>query len=176
MSVSCVVCPAEALAVSVSLAPGGLSRPGDASCLSRTSPVWPTMWPTLEMLHSVPHLTMSLQLVPSNFNLTVAYLQSLMLIVAVLLAIGFATLVLIALFLCMVISFLPAADTPSNGTRLLCICLASMLFVFASPATAASEQLARGLQSLLDSLQQLNGTIHKVSDTRRAYGVFGGHD
>lgn len=120
------------------------------------------MFPSLEMLHSLPHLTMSLQSVPAQFNLTVAYLQSLTLIVAVLLAMGFTVLVLLALFLCMVISFVQPAIQPSARIRLVAVFAAIGLLIIARPVASGSDQCSQGLVTILDNLKELSTLIRQV--------------
>ena len=118
--------------------------------------------PFLEWLHRLPHLSMSLQPVSSEFNLTADYLQSLMLIVALLLAVGFTTLVLLALYLCMIISFIPPTIQPPTACRVMVISIACALFVLASPAATASQQCARGLHSLFEGLHKLAQLVQHV--------------
>ena len=85
--------------------------------------------PALATLHQAWHLSVGGHSVPSDFDVTVEYLQALMLLVAIFLSCGFALLVSLALYLCLVISFAQPAAWPSWRFRLVCIAVAVALVV-----------------------------------------------
>ena len=86
-------------------------------------------------VHTFPHITLSFQVLdqPITFDpSSTDYLQSLMMVVAIILALGFSVLVALALLLCAVISFAPPVLWPSWTYRLLTACVAGGLIAVAS--------------------------------------------
>ena len=115
-------------------------------------------------LHNVLHISMSMQVVDPTFELSSDYLQSLMMVVALVLALGFSMLILLALFLCMVISFAPPVTWPSWSFRLLVIsCAVSLVFV-TSHSLDGTASMQRGTAELSASVAQLQGILHNVSE------------
>lgn len=116
----------------------------------------------LQSLHSVWHLSLSLHPVSSEFDMTADYLQSLMLLVALVLAIGFAVLVGLALYLCVVISFASPVVWPSWSFRLLVSAVAVALVAVGSRSVEGSVAMADGLRTLTRSLEQLSATMRSM--------------
>lgn len=78
----------------------------------------PVAWPSVADLHGMTHFSLTLKPIVPDFNIdpqNAEYLQSLMILVALVLALGFSILVLLALFLCLVISCLQQAASRKTG-------------------------------------------------------------
>jgi hypothetical protein len=116
----------------------------------------------LRALHHVWHVSLSLQPVDNEFDLTSDYLQSLMMVVALVLALGFSILVLLALFLCLVISFAQPVLWPSWGYRLFVSAAAVTLMVVASKSVSGSLEIRGGITKLEDSIDQLRLLLSNV--------------
>ena len=91
--------------------------------------------------HALPHISMGLRAVDPDFDLTAEYMGSLMMIVALMLALGFAILVLLALYLCVVVSFAPPNPWPSNAFRLLVLATAATLVASSMQRRSSSSRL-----------------------------------
>jgi len=126
------------------------------------------MWPSTEALHSMFHVSLSLASVPSDFNLSSDYLQSLMMVVVLVLGLGFVVLVLLAVYLCLIVSFMQPTDMPSKSFRQLCITLAIAISVCAQISVMGNEQWEAGMASLLATFQQLHQLAAQVRQQAHA--------
>ena len=72
------------------------------------------------------------------------------------------TIECLALFLCMVISFVPPVIQPSNSWRMLVIITAVLLFVACSPTVDSNAQLTKGLSTLVVDLKALHRMVLEV--------------
>ena len=113
------------------------------------------MWPTQSALHSMIHFSISLGPISPDFDLEADYLQSLMILVALVLALGFGVLVLLALFLCLIISCVQPVNWPSTAARLLVIAVSCSLAISAGMSVTSNKQFASGLDILLNSTVEL---------------------
>ena len=132
----------------------------------------------LRVLHSAPHISLSFELVQPQFDLSVEYLQSLMMVVALALGIGFAVLVGLALLLCLVISFAPPVYWPSWFFRLFVAALALGLVGLASLSMEGTHDMQQGMDELLGAVDELSGVLGEVANRSadltapvRAYNV-----
>ena len=123
-------------------------------------------WPqdVLGWLHHLLHISMSLQVVAPQFELSVGYLQSLMMVVALVLAAGFTLLVLLALFLCMIISFAPPVVTPSWLFRCIVVSIAIALVVITSVSLHGTDDMRTGTVELVQSVTELQSILQNVTD------------
>ena len=92
------------------------------------------------------------------------YLGSLMILVALVLGVGFSILVLLALFLCLVITCMQPVNRPSNAMRLVVIAASCSLAISAGLAVTSNRSFASGLDQLLNSTAQL----HTLTSQARA--------
>jgi hypothetical protein len=115
-------------------------------------------------LDSVPHISLALQPVPPAFDLSVEYLQSLMMVVAIVLALGFSILVALAVLLCLIISFAPPLLWPSWPYRLVVVAGAVGLVVVAAHSVDGAENMQLGMTNLLGALDELRRTLTDVAD------------
>ena len=122
----------------------------------------------LEALHNFVHVSASLQPVPHEFDLTTDYLQSLMMAVAVALASGFAILMLLALFLCVVISFAPILVWPSWFYRTSVSALTLLFFVLAAKSMDGTADLRLGTRELRRSAASMGEILADVRDHSHA--------
>jgi len=122
------------------------------------------MWPSLEMLHGVFHISLSFQPVDSQFDLTEDYLQALMMIVAVVLGIGFSILVLLALWLCLIISYVEPLTWPPWTLRFAVMAVALAQAAIASKALEAHTSFHLGLDELLAGIGSLSSRLVAVGD------------
>jgi len=120
----------------------------------------------LRHLHNVFHVSLSLKPVPADFNLTTEYLQSLMMVVAGGLALGFSVLVVLALFLCLVISYAAPAFWPSWPYRLLVVATAVALIATSSESLNGSHQVQEGLDVLDGAISGLQVLLVDVASTQ----------
>ena len=114
--------------------------------------------------HALPHISMGLRAVDPDFDLTAEYMGSLMMIVALMLALGFAILVLLALYLCVVVSFAPPNPWPSNAFRLLVLATAATLVGVCWHAFGAETQWERGLADFLAALSTVEAAAAQAHD------------
>ena len=130
----------------------------------------------LAFLHHVIHISVSLQPVDPQFDLSNQYLQSLMMIVAMALAIGFSMLVSLALFLCVVISFAPPVMGPTWLFRLVVIVCAIALATVSSFSVQGSDSMAKGIHLLLEAIsslqEQLTGLVQRHMDMGGAISTY----
>jgi hypothetical protein len=85
-----------------------------------------------------------------------------MLFIAVMLGIGFGVLVLLALYLCMVISFVPPVIQPSNVCHILVLITAFFVFAASIPAAGSDADLSNGLSGLVSGLDKLHDLTAQV--------------
>ena len=116
----------------------------------------------LRHLHHVFHVSLSLKPVSADFNLTTEYLQSLMMIVAGGLALGFSVLVMLALFLCLVISYAAPSFWPSWPYRILVVATAVALVATASNSLNGSHHIEEGLDELDGAIRGLQAMLVDV--------------
>ena len=118
----------------------------------------------LRWTHGMPHVDMSFAPLSSpDFDLSVEYLQSLMMVVAMVLAIGFTILVGLALVLCAIISFAQPLVWPSWLYRLSIVALSIVLVVVANFSLDGTDQLHAGQARLLDALDATRALLLNVS-------------
>ena len=72
--------------------------------------------------------------------------------VALMLAIGFAVLVALAVFLCLIISFAPPLTGPSWALRLLVVAVALSVVVVSSSSVDGTDEVRAGQERLLDAI------------------------
>ena len=118
----------------------------------------------LRVLHSMPRISLSFAIVPPEFDLSVEYLQSLMMVVALALGSGFAVLVGLALLLCLVISFAPPVYWPSWFYRLFVAGLGVALVAVASLSMEGTHDMQQGMSELLSSVDELSGVLGEVAN------------
>ncbi len=92
------------------------------------------------------------------------YLGSLMILVALVLGLGFSILVLLALFLCLIITCMQPVNRPSNAMRLAVISASCFLAISAGLSVTSNRRFASGLDQLLNSTAQL----HTLTSQARA--------
>ena len=122
------------------------------------------MWPAdvFAMLHHVAHISLSLRPVKAEFDLSVDYLQSLMMVVALVLAIGFSLLVMLALFLCLIISFAPPIVWPTWTYRLTVVVCAISVVVVTAKSLNGTADMGRGTHELVDMVENLHNLTTQV--------------
>ena len=123
------------------------------------------MFPSLETLHTMVHFSLSLEPIPANFDIGPDYLQSLMILVALVLALGFSILVLLALYLCLVISCLQPVNYPSTVWRLLVMAIAIFLAICAGLSVDGNRQFAAGLDELVSRSGQIYTLTEQVGSS-----------
>ena len=121
-------------------------------------------WPAnvLAMLHHVVHISLSLHPVSPQFDLSVDYLQSLMMVVALMLAIGFSLLVLLALFLCLIISFAPPIVWPTWTYRVVVMTCAILVVVVTARSLDGTADMARGTLEIVGMVENLRNLTTEV--------------
>jgi len=122
-------------------------------------------------LHGVIHLTLSLQPVSPDFNLSPAYLQSLMMLVVLVLGIGFSMLVVLALFLCLVISFLPPVTSPPIVMRLAVIAAAFAMGATALKSMQGNHAYSHGMHELSSAVESLESILAEVDSAASTLGA-----
>ena len=127
------------------------------------------MWPAQADLHAMVHFDLALHTIPSVFDVGPEYLGSLMILVALVLGLGFSILVLLALFLCLIITCMQPVNRPSNATRLAVISASCFLAISAGLSVMSNQRFASGLDQLLNSTAQL----HTLTSQARATPLSG---
>ena len=122
------------------------------------------MWPAQADLHAMVHFDLALHTIPSVFDVDREYLGSLMILVALVLGLGFSILVLLALFLCLIITCMQPVNQPSNAMRLAVISASCFLAISAGLSVTSNRRFASGLDQLLNSTAQL----HTLTSQARA--------
>tara|TARA_B110001469_G_C9620593_1_gene309268 strand:- start:1179 stop:1832 length:654 start_codon:yes stop_codon:yes gene_type:complete len=97
------------------------------------------------------------------------YLGSLMILVALVLGLGFSILILLALFLCLIITCMQPVNRPSNAMRLAVISASCCLAISAGMSVTSNRRFASGLDQLLNSTTQL----HTLTSQARAMPLSG---
>jgi len=115
------------------------------------------------------HFSLSLSPIPADFDLDSEYIQSLMMLVALVLALGFSVLVLLALFLCLVISCMQPVNWPSTAARLTVIAVSCTLAISAGMSVTSNKRFASGLTALLNSTKQLEALSAQVWPAARQF-------
>ena len=92
-----------------------------------------------------------------------------MILVALVLGLGFSILVLLALFLCLIITCMQPVNRPSNATRLAVISASCFLAISAGLSVMSNQRFASGLDQLLNSTAQL----HTLTSQARATPLSG---
>jgi len=118
----------------------------------------------LHSLHNVWHVSLTLVKVDNRFDVSVDYLQTLMMIVALVLAGGFTVLVLLALYLCVVISFVPPVVWPPWWFRLTVAVLSIALVIVSSEGIDGSVYVTSGLDKFADALGMARELAQSVHD------------
>jgi len=127
------------------------------------------MWPTQADLHAMVHFDLTLHTIPSVFDVDSDYLGSLMILVALVLALGFTILVLLALFLCLIITWMQPVNRPSTAMRLTIISASCFLAISAGLSVTSNWGFASGLDQLLNSTAQLHTLTLQVGNATTAF-------
>ena len=110
----------------------------------------------LEAMHHFIHVSINLAPAGNEFDLSKEYMETRMMVVALVLVFGFSILVLLALFLCLVITFMPALLWPSWFYRMSIVALTLCVVIFASFSMDGTHDLTRGTNRLQEGI----GTGH----------------
>jgi len=127
------------------------------------------MWPAQADLHAMVHFDLALHTIPSVFDVDPEYLGSLMILVALVLGLGFSILVLLALFLCLIITCMQPVNRPSNATRLAVISASCFLAISAGLSVMSNQRFASGLDQLLNSTAQLHTLTSQVGKATASF-------
>jgi hypothetical protein len=127
------------------------------------------MWPAQADLHAMVHFDLALHTIPSVFDVDREYLGSLMILVALVLGLGFSILVLLALFLCLIITCMQPVNRPSNAMRLAVISASCFLAISAGLSVMSNRRFASGLDQLLNSTAQLHTLTSQVGNATATF-------
>ena len=125
------------------------------------------------LIHHFPHLSLTFpfsNLEPATFDLSSEYIQSLMMIVAIVLGAGFAILVALALLLCMIISFAQPLLWPSWPYRLTVIALAIAMVIVAAFSVEGSVRMHDGLATLESSIGEFHALLENLTNASVGLG------
>ena len=125
------------------------------------------------LIHHFPHLSLTFpfsNLEPATFDLSSEYIQSLMMIVAIVLGAGFAVLVALALLLCMIISFAQPLLWPSWPYRLTVIALAIAMVIVAAFSVEGSVRMHDGLATLESSIGEFHALLENLTNASVGLG------
>jgi len=86
-----------------------------------------------------------------------------MMLVAIVLALGFSVLVMLAFFLCLIISFVPPVTWPSNSFRILVVFVSVALAFISGQSVKGSQEFEHGLGDLLHAMQKLQELLQQVA-------------
>lgn len=127
--------------------------------------MWPPLQDVLKALHGLPHLSAALHSIPNEFSLSEEYVQSQMLMVVLVLVVGFSLLLLLAVLMCALISFVRPVGTPPMAVRLGVLGVALGMAVTSSYAAAFNGDFACGLDALIHSLEDVHALATNVGTT-----------